>query len=114
MPLLNDQLGSYMFQQDNASCHVSKQTKEMFAMLGIQLLPWPPHSPDLSPIENLWGILKKRVYDGPNFKSLDEVWQRIETEVAKINECPNQIPNLYNNYFSKMCDILCCNGCLLK
>lgn len=28
---------------------------------GIELLDWPPNSPDLSPIENIWSILKRQI-----------------------------------------------------
>ena len=27
----------------------------------VKTLPWPGYSPDINPIENLWGIVKKRL-----------------------------------------------------
>ena len=27
----------------------------------MELLDWPPYSPDLNPIENLWKLLKERI-----------------------------------------------------
>jgi transposase len=50
-----------IFQQDNAPCHVSKAARAHFSEKGIQLLDWPPSSPDLNPIENLWAIIKNRL-----------------------------------------------------
>ena len=31
---------------------------------GVKLLDWPALTPDLNPIENLWGIVARQVYDG--------------------------------------------------
>jgi transposase len=28
----------------------------------IEVMVWPPHSPDLNPIENLWSLLKAEIY----------------------------------------------------
>lgn len=51
--------GPIQFQQDNASCHVSKRTKEWLSDHDVSLLYHPPNSPDLSPIEPVWHELKK-------------------------------------------------------
>lgn len=34
---------------------------EWFENMGIELLEWPPYSPDLNPIEQLWFKLKQLV-----------------------------------------------------
>lgn len=53
----------WCFQQDGARCHTSKKSMEFFLANDIPLLPWAPSSPDMNPIENIWALLKKRVYE---------------------------------------------------
>ncbi|GBO00022.1 hypothetical protein AVEN_41626-1 [Araneus ventricosus] len=52
-----------LFQQDNATCHVSKIVPAWFEEHDeeFQLLPWPPNSPDLNPCENLWEHLDRQI-----------------------------------------------------
>lgn len=68
------------FQQDNASCHVSATSRAWFEEGGIKLMKWPPQSPGLNPIENLWADLKKRVYTHPRAPNLEALWEIIEGE----------------------------------
>ena len=51
-----------IFQQDGAPVHTSDETQAYLKTRGIEVLtPWPPQSPDLSPIENAWAILQQKV-----------------------------------------------------
>lgn len=62
----------YRFQQDGASCHRSQATRSWLRRSNIDVLDWPPYSPDMNIIENLWGIMARKVYpDGKVYLSLD-------------------------------------------
>jgi hypothetical protein len=53
--------GTRRFQQDNAKIHLAHDTMTWLVSHGIELLEWPPNSPDLSPIENVWSLLKRKL-----------------------------------------------------
>ena len=49
-------------------------------------MDWPPQIPDLSPIENLWSIMKRKVYEnGRQFVSKNDLWEAIKETSAQIS-----------------------------
>ncbi|CAH2007071.1 unnamed protein product [Acanthoscelides obtectus] len=46
---------------DNARPHVARVTIDFFQHNNVTLLPWPPRSPDLSPIEHVWDMTGRRL-----------------------------------------------------
>ena len=54
----------WIFQQDNAAINNASITKKYLLEQKIRLLDHPMCSPDLNPIENLWGLIIAKVYEG--------------------------------------------------
>ncbi|CAJ0944585.1 unnamed protein product [Ranitomeya imitator] len=55
-----------IFMHDNTPSHAAKNPSESLDAMGIKgdkLMVWPPSSPDLNPIENLWSIIQQKIYE---------------------------------------------------
>uniref|UniRef100_A0A3Q1GXC5 Tc1-like transposase DDE domain-containing protein n=1 Tax=Acanthochromis polyacanthus TaxID=80966 RepID=A0A3Q1GXC5_9TELE len=72
-----------MSQQDNAPCHTSKASRTWLQERGSQILECPAQSPDMSPIENLWQIIKRSVSKSKS-KNLVKLKAVIQEEWDKI------------------------------
>ncbi|ETO32084.1 hypothetical protein RFI_05032 [Reticulomyxa filosa] len=73
----------WIFQQDNAPVHKSDSITEYLSE-HFNVLEWPAMSPDLNPIENIWGYIKRRVAQ-KNPKDEDELFNAIKEEWACLN-----------------------------
>lgn len=95
----------YLFVHDNDPKHNSKIAKEFLANKGVNVLPFPPYSPDLNPIENLWSILNRRAGNRRSttaldlFRVLGDKWNAIEVDILHnlVDSMPRRISAVLKN-----------------
>ena len=103
----------FIFQQDNAPPHVSQHTKGFLESREIHVLEWPPQSPDLNPIENIWGIMSKMVYkDGKTYQTVDDLWRAVMAAFHAI--LSQTLQNLYSSMYSCLLKVLESGGRRIK
>lgn len=100
--------GRWYFQQDNAPC---QRVKDFIKdHLGADLIPHPPQSPDLSPIELIWAFMKARVEASrPTNKqqlknSIERTWRQVS--LGFIRRCIDNLQKKMEDIVSKNGDIL--------
>lgn len=71
--LLKDLSKPSIVTMDNAPVHNKKQLRSLLKKHGHALLPLPPYSPDLNPIEGTFGGMKKRREGMPIQTTVEEL-----------------------------------------
>ncbi len=73
------------FQFDNDPKHKSVKAKNFIIKHKIKTIDHPPCSPDLNPIENIWGILKHKL-SKYKFETIEQFKQSVLDEWKKIDK----------------------------
>ncbi|GFT85478.1 transposable element Tcb2 transposase [Trichonephila clavipes] len=80
---------TFVFMDDNATCHRTLAVQDCLDSESIQRLVWPARSPDLKPIENVWDALGRQVA-GRNYpptnkntliRALTEEWDKLPQQL---------------------------------
>ena len=110
----NAGMSTWWLQQDNDPCH-KKAAHEALGEWNhqhpehtVQLLPeWPPNSPDLNPIENLWSYVQEEVEQAgcKDFKSFCDTVQHTFAHIPK-----RQLNRLFTSMKTRLQICLAKNG----
>ncbi|KAJ8557035.1 hypothetical protein ON010_g8930 [Phytophthora cinnamomi] len=72
-------------QSGGGKCHGG--TKEFLKEENVDVMDWPAKSPDLNPIENMWGVLVRAVYaHGRQFQTREDLIETIKASWAAIGQ----------------------------
>ena len=84
MPVLrNSTKQSSIFIQDNAPYYKVMIVMNFIKAESITVVDWPPQSPDLNPIQNVWKTLEERS-KARNPKTREQLWNALQEEWNKI------------------------------
>ena len=105
---LNSVFGKqWVWQQDNATCHTSRYTTQILKPLIPRDIQWPPKSPDLSPIEQVWDLMKSKL-SGRKFTNSDSLYNALSLVWSSISE--DIIHNYYTSFLARCQTCLEING----
>ena len=84
------------FIQDNAPVHKSHVVQEWLTDFsegaGLELVDWPPYSPDLNPIENVWKLLKESMNKKfPDLKDLPRKEESLQALIRAAITCWDEL-----------------------
>jgi transposase len=93
-----------IFMQDNAPVHRAYIIRNLLQELGLNTMEWPPYSPDLNPIENLWAIVKTIIFnDYPELRNAPDNDSTLSQLIQAAKEAWNSIePRVFQNLSNTM------------
>ena len=97
--------GQWYFQHDNDPSHTCNLAKAWLHSNGVTVLDFPPWSPDLNPIENVWPVLERAVetHNATNEAELEAAvkaeWEALSPEfLAKLaHSMPKRLKEVIAN-----------------
>ena len=73
------------FQHDNARIHTAKQIVKFLKENNVDVIKWPGYSPDISPIENMFGLMKKQI-EGKGIRTIPKLKKEFKKNYKKLKK----------------------------
>ncbi|KAL3244439.1 hypothetical protein MRX96_002203 [Rhipicephalus microplus] len=98
--------GCFYFQHDGCPVHNASTVQENLNASGIAHLCWPPESPDLHVIENVWRLMKAGLARANLAKNdADTLRKHVEMERNALRQDPNLVKCLFASIPKRLNDM---------
>ena len=97
----------FVFQHDGDPKNTSHFLKNYLKNKQVEILPWPPQSPDLNPIENLWSELDRQT-NRKSCKSEEDLFKQLNKQCVKMN--PDYLKKLVERMPRRCEKVIKCRG----
>jgi transposase len=82
------------FMYDGAGPHRGLIIRDILREMGIRVMEWPPYSPNLNPIENLWALMKAELYRlHPELEHAPDTVETLDALIRGAQEAWHNIDN---------------------
>ncbi|KAA8499908.1 Transposable element Tc3 transposase [Porphyridium purpureum] len=106
---VEEKLGYFKCIQGGDACYRAKITMDWLQRNNVEVLDWPALSPDLNPIENVWGHLTHQVYGGcKQYSNAKELREAIEDAWEKMGDY--YVRDLYDSMPKKIIKVALAQG----
>lgn len=99
--------GQWYFQQDNDPSHTCNLAKTWLHSNGVTVLDFPPWSPDLNPIEDVWPAMERAV-DKHNATNEAELEAAVKAEWEAVS--PESLAKLAHSMPKRLEEVIANNG----
>ncbi|KAL3245396.1 hypothetical protein MRX96_018042 [Rhipicephalus microplus] len=96
----------FYFQHDGCPVHNASTVQENLNASGIAQLCWPPKSPDLNILENVWGLLEAQLARAIlTNNDADILWKHVEMEWNALRQDPHLVKSLFTSIPKRLNDV---------
>jgi transposase len=103
----------FLFQQDNCPVHTAHIVQDWFRQNNIHIVDWPSRSPHLNPIENVWGLLVKKIQrQNLRPRNVEEMLEILHNTWETIED--DYFLNLCHSMPRRLAEVVNRNGAMTK
>ena len=106
---------NFYFREYNPRVYKSKKVKKFMSDSKIQVIKWSSRSQNLNIVQDIWKMISRRVYNGPQFDNHQQLMNKVVTIINDINvDLRDSIINLHTTFRRRLVVVLSSHGDLFN
>jgi transposase len=106
---------NFIYQYDNCPVHTANTITQWLGRNNIETLPHPARSPDLNPLENIWGFMVKAVSkSNARSRTQEELWETVKNTWEDLAQNEKLTQSLILSMARRLEEVIAKNGQMTK